>query len=270
MEPTDEQPPLDLYERYLQQRRLAVPAAAISWGVMLLVGLAGMVALALRHRVSPAVLGVVGALTTALPWLAIGLLLVGHLPSLTCGDRDRLPRRVRRSRRRVHGLGDLAARDLRRARRHRRSDPRAPRHRGRARLAGRRDAARRRGSARRRPLLRDAEHRDRHRARLGAVRGAPDPRRAGLPPPGGLRPRGGLAVDGRELRRGDHALRRRGAVARGPPPAAVVARRPDHRSDHGDRDGRDRGDAPVPHRPTDARDRLPRRHDVVQPASSTG
>jgi hypothetical protein len=50
---------------------------------MLLVGLAGMVALALRRRVPPAVLGVVGALTTALPWLAIGLLLVGHLPSLT-------------------------------------------------------------------------------------------------------------------------------------------------------------------------------------------
>ena len=83
MEPTDEPAPLDLYERYLQQRRLAVPAAAISWGVMLLVGLAGVVALALRHRVSPAVLGVAGALTTALPWLAIGLLLVGHLPSLT-------------------------------------------------------------------------------------------------------------------------------------------------------------------------------------------
>ena len=83
MERTDEPAPLDLYERYLQQRRLAVPAAAVSWGVMLLVGLAGVVALALRRRVSPAVLGVVGALTTALPWLAIGLLLVGHLPSLT-------------------------------------------------------------------------------------------------------------------------------------------------------------------------------------------
>ena len=83
MERTDEPAPLDLYGRYLQQRRLAVPAAAVSWGVMLLVGLAGVVALALRRRVPPAVLGVVGALTTALPWLAIGLLLVGHLPSLT-------------------------------------------------------------------------------------------------------------------------------------------------------------------------------------------
>ena len=41
MERTDEPAPLDLYERYLQQRRLAVPAAAVSWGVMLLVGLAG-------------------------------------------------------------------------------------------------------------------------------------------------------------------------------------------------------------------------------------
>jgi hypothetical protein len=83
MERVDEPAPLDLYERYLQQRRLAVPVAAASWVVMLLVGLAGIVALALRHRVPPAVLGVVGASTTALPWLAIGLLLVGHLPSLT-------------------------------------------------------------------------------------------------------------------------------------------------------------------------------------------
>ena len=83
IERTGEPAPLDLYERYLQQRRLAVPAATVSWGVMLLVGLAGVVALAIRHRVPPGVLGAVGALTTALPWLAIGLLLVGHLSSLT-------------------------------------------------------------------------------------------------------------------------------------------------------------------------------------------
>ena len=83
IERTGEPAPLDLYERYLQQRRLAVPAAAVSWGVMLLVGLAGVVTLALRHRVPPAVLGAVGALTTTLPWLAIGLLLAGHLSSLT-------------------------------------------------------------------------------------------------------------------------------------------------------------------------------------------
>jgi hypothetical protein len=83
MERVDEPAPLALYARYLQQRRLAVPVAAVSWGVMLLVGLTGVVALALRRRVPPSVLAVVGALTTTLPWLAIGLLLVGHLSSLT-------------------------------------------------------------------------------------------------------------------------------------------------------------------------------------------
>ena len=85
MERTGEPAPLDLYERYLQQRRLAVPAAAASWGLMLLFGLVGVLALALRRRVSPRVLAVAGALAGSLPWLAIGLLLVGHLPSLTAG-----------------------------------------------------------------------------------------------------------------------------------------------------------------------------------------
>jgi len=83
MERTGEPAPLDLYERYLQQRRLAVSAAAASWGLMLLFGLAGVLALALRRRVSPRTLAVAGALAGSLPWLALGLLLVGHLPSLT-------------------------------------------------------------------------------------------------------------------------------------------------------------------------------------------
>ena len=83
MRPTDEPVPLDLYERYLQQRRLAVPVAAAAWGLMLLFGLAGILALALRGRVSPRTLAVAGALASSLPWLAVGLLLVGHLASLT-------------------------------------------------------------------------------------------------------------------------------------------------------------------------------------------
>jgi hypothetical protein len=83
IERTDEPAPLDLYERYLQQRRLAVPAAAASWGVMMLFGLAAVVALALRARLSSRTLGAIDALTSALPWLSLGLLLVGHLPSLT-------------------------------------------------------------------------------------------------------------------------------------------------------------------------------------------
>jgi hypothetical protein len=83
MERTGEPAPLDLYERYLQQRRLAVPAAAASWGLMLLFGLAGVLALAFRRRASPRTLAIAGALAGSLPWLALGLLLVGHLPSLT-------------------------------------------------------------------------------------------------------------------------------------------------------------------------------------------
>jgi hypothetical protein len=83
MERTGERAPLDLYERYLQQRRLAVPAAAASWGVMLVFGLGGVLALAFRLRLSPRTLALTGALAGSLPWLALGLLLVGHLPSLT-------------------------------------------------------------------------------------------------------------------------------------------------------------------------------------------
>jgi hypothetical protein len=83
MERTGEPAPSDLYERYLQQRRLAVPAAAASWGLMLLFGLAGVLALAFRLRVSPRTVALTGALAGSLPWLALGLLLVGHVPSLT-------------------------------------------------------------------------------------------------------------------------------------------------------------------------------------------
>ena len=80
---TDEPAPLGLYERYLQQRRLAVPVAAVSWTLMGLAGVASVLALRFRHRVSDRTLATAGALAASLPWLALGLLLVGHLPSLT-------------------------------------------------------------------------------------------------------------------------------------------------------------------------------------------
>jgi hypothetical protein len=83
IERTGEPPPVDLYERYLQQRRLAVPVAAVSWSLMLVFGLAGVLALAFRERLSPRTIGVVETLAASLPWLALGLLLAGHLPSLT-------------------------------------------------------------------------------------------------------------------------------------------------------------------------------------------
>jgi hypothetical protein len=82
IERTREPAPLDLYERYLEQRRFAVPSAAASWGVMMLFGLAAVVALALRGRLSSRTLRAVEVFTWALPWLALGLLLVGHLPTL--------------------------------------------------------------------------------------------------------------------------------------------------------------------------------------------
>ncbi|HET6790334.1 MAG TPA: hypothetical protein VFI35_01955, partial [Actinomycetota bacterium] len=82
IERTGEPAPLDLYERYLQQRRLAVPIAAVSWGGMLCIGLAAVVALTLRSQLSSRTLRAVEVLTSALPWLALGLLLVGHLPIL--------------------------------------------------------------------------------------------------------------------------------------------------------------------------------------------
>lgn len=85
IERTGEPAPLDLYQRYRQQRRLAVPVAAASWGVMFVFGLAAALALTFRNRLSPRTLAVAGALAGSLPWLALGLLLVGHLPSLTYG-----------------------------------------------------------------------------------------------------------------------------------------------------------------------------------------
>jgi hypothetical protein len=83
LERTGEPAPVDLYERYLEQRRLALPVAAGAWGLMLLFGLAGFLALAFRRRLSPRTLALTGALAGSLPWLALGLFLVGHLPSLT-------------------------------------------------------------------------------------------------------------------------------------------------------------------------------------------
>ncbi len=83
IERTGEPAPLDLYRRYLQQRRLAVPIAAGAWGLVTLAGLVGVLVLTFRRRLSRRALATTGALAASLPWLAIALLLVGHLPSLT-------------------------------------------------------------------------------------------------------------------------------------------------------------------------------------------
>jgi hypothetical protein len=83
IERTGEPAPLELYDRYLQQRRLAVPVAAGAWGIVTLAGLAGVLALIFRDRLSDRTLTAAGAIAASLPWLALALLLAGHLPSLT-------------------------------------------------------------------------------------------------------------------------------------------------------------------------------------------
>jgi hypothetical protein len=76
-------PPLDLYERYLEQRRMYVP---IGTAAALYVTGAGLVAIAFlfRRRSVPAQWRrVVGWVALSVPMLATGLLAAGHLPELT-------------------------------------------------------------------------------------------------------------------------------------------------------------------------------------------
>ena len=80
---TNEPAPLALYGRYLQQRRLAVPIQAAAWGFVVISGIVGILALRFRRTISDRWLAVAGWFPATLPWLALGLLLVGHLPSLT-------------------------------------------------------------------------------------------------------------------------------------------------------------------------------------------
>jgi hypothetical protein len=79
----DGPPPFDLYERYLEQRRMYVP---IGTAAALYVTGAGLVAIAFlsRRRSVPAQWQrVVGWVALSVPMLATGLLAAGHLPELT-------------------------------------------------------------------------------------------------------------------------------------------------------------------------------------------
>jgi hypothetical protein len=78
----DSPPPVDLHARYLQQRRLTVP---IGTAAALYVTVGGLLAaLALAWRRSPRWFrALTGWIAMSAPILAIALLLVGHLPSLT-------------------------------------------------------------------------------------------------------------------------------------------------------------------------------------------
>jgi hypothetical protein len=83
IEPVDEPAPLDLYDRYRQQRRLAVPVAAASWVAIGVAAIGVLLLLRARERVAGRTSLLAVAMVASFPWLALGLLLVGHLPSLT-------------------------------------------------------------------------------------------------------------------------------------------------------------------------------------------
>ena len=78
----DGPPPLDLHHRYVQSKRLTVP---IGTAAALYVGLASLIAIIALRR--PDVSGrhrrLCASLAISVPFVALSLLLVGHLPSLT-------------------------------------------------------------------------------------------------------------------------------------------------------------------------------------------
>jgi hypothetical protein len=79
----DEPPPLDLYERYLANRRMSVPIQTASGlyvtvGLLLCVGL-----LAARRRVAPRLSSLGAWIAITVAPLALSLLLAGHLPTLS-------------------------------------------------------------------------------------------------------------------------------------------------------------------------------------------
>jgi hypothetical protein len=80
---TDASPPIDLHGRYLANRRMSVPIQAAAGIFVTLAGLLGVVLLVLRDRVPPW-LGSLGAwIAISVVPLAVALLVVGHLDSLS-------------------------------------------------------------------------------------------------------------------------------------------------------------------------------------------
>jgi hypothetical protein len=78
----DSPPPLDLYERYLQQRRLYVPVGTAAGIYVTVAGLFGIAVLAMRRRPAWLSTTAIVASISVVP-LAVALLMVGHLSSLT-------------------------------------------------------------------------------------------------------------------------------------------------------------------------------------------
>lgn len=78
-------PPFDLSARYLQQRRLSQPIGTAAALYVTIGGVLCVVVLARRRRLAKPVLGLGGGIAISAPVLAVALLEVGHLPSLTYG-----------------------------------------------------------------------------------------------------------------------------------------------------------------------------------------
>jgi hypothetical protein len=80
---TDAPPPIDLHERYLANRRMSVPIQTAAGIFVTVAGLLGVALLVVRDRVPPW-LGSLGAwIAISIVPLAVALLFVGHLDTLT-------------------------------------------------------------------------------------------------------------------------------------------------------------------------------------------
>lgn len=79
----DGPPPFDLHERYLAMRRMSVPIQTAAGLYVTIAGLFGIALLALGRRAPRALLWTAAWLALSVPALATGLLLAGHLPTLS-------------------------------------------------------------------------------------------------------------------------------------------------------------------------------------------
>jgi hypothetical protein len=83
MRPVDVPPPLDLYDRYLANRRMSVPIQTAAGLYVTFAGLLGVGLLAAHRRVPPWLLSLGAWVAIAVLPFALALLLAGHLPTLS-------------------------------------------------------------------------------------------------------------------------------------------------------------------------------------------
>jgi hypothetical protein len=83
IEPVDAPPPITLYDRYLANRRMSVPIQTAAGIFVTLAGLLGVTLLLLRERVPPRLSALGAWIAISVLPLAVALLLVGHLETLT-------------------------------------------------------------------------------------------------------------------------------------------------------------------------------------------